>query len=124
VRREVTDSVRARRESIESDRSCARGGWPYESLFNFGQRMQNEIPHTCKSTYLSRFPTDSCVSGGVRMYASPLGCLGRGLSNDSGLLTGSASRGEACSAIEKELGRGEGSSEPYCLVAVVGMPDV
>jgi len=124
VRREATDSVRAKRESIESDRSCVRGGWAYESLGMIGQRMQHTINHTCQSTYLSRFPTDSSVSGGVRMYASPLGCRGSGLSNDSGLLTGSASRGEACSAAEKEVGRGEGSSEPCCLVAVVGMPDV
>ena len=74
--------------------------------------------------YLSRFPTDSSVSGGVRMYASPLGCRGSGLSKDSGLLTGSARRGEACSAAVNEVGRGEGSSELCFLVAVVGMPDV
>jgi hypothetical protein len=86
--------------------------------------MQNDHTDTCSSTYLSRFPTDSSVSGGVRMYASPLGCRGSGLSKDSGLLTGSASRGEACSAAEKDVGRGEGSKEPCCLLAVVGMPDV
>jgi hypothetical protein len=58
------------------------------------------------------------------MYASPLGCRGSGLSKDSGLLTGSARRGEGCSAAENEVGRGEGSSELWCLVAVAGMPDV
>jgi hypothetical protein len=87
--------------------------------------MPQGLWNACKSTtYLSRFPTDSSVSGGVRMYASPLGCRGSGLSKDSGLLTGSARRGEACSTAENEVGRGEGSSELCFLVAVVGMPDV
>lgn len=58
------------------------------------------------------------------MYASPLGCRGKGLSKDNGLLTGSTNRGEACSAAEKEVGRGEGSSEVCFLVAVMGMPEV
>jgi hypothetical protein len=58
------------------------------------------------------------------MYASPLGCRGRGLSSDNGLFTGSAMRGEAFSAAENEVGRGEGSGEPRCLLAVVGIPDV
>lgn len=58
------------------------------------------------------------------MYASPLGCRGNGLSRESGREAGSAMRGEACSAAEKEVGRGEGCSEVLCLVAVTGMPEV
>lgn len=58
------------------------------------------------------------------MYARPLGWRGRGLSKESGLEAGSAMRGEACSAAENEVGRGEGRSEPRFLVAVMGMPDV
>ena len=58
------------------------------------------------------------------MYASPFGCRGTGLSRESGLEIKSARRGEWCSAAEEDVGLGEGSSELWCLEAVIGTPEV
>jgi hypothetical protein len=67
------------------------------------------------STYLcAALPIELPVSGGDNSCANPRGCNGRGLSSDSGLDAGSASRVEGCSAAEKEVGRGEARSAPVC----------
>jgi len=98
-------SAPASRESMDTVRSCAGAVKPYEDLT---RRQPYACAYSSVLSYLSPcLPTYSSVKGGDSSCASPLGCGGSGLSRDSGLDAGSASRGDALSAREKDAALGE-----------------